>query len=111
MRYPVDRFGIRGAVRDAVPELKRCYESWVKLNPTLGGKMTVKFKIVDDENGPGGVVKNAALQSSELEHPFLEGCVLNAMSDLEFERPPDGEVDVTYPLRFSSPDAGVIDAG
>ena len=110
-RWPVDREGIRGAVREALPQVKDCYESWLEINPNLGGTLTVKFRIIEDAAGEGGVVADAALGRSDMDHPFLEGCVLNAMSDLRFDRPPDGEVNVAYPLHFSSPDAGAADAG
>lgn len=40
--------------------------------------------------------------ASDMEHPFMEGCVSNVFSDLWFSPPPDGRLEVTYPISFRS---------
>jgi len=102
--WSADKDGIQGAVREIQPAMVDCYEGWLRTNPALGGKLLVSFTITADADGglgPGRVTE-AALKSSELEHPILEGCVLNAFQDLVFERPPGGPLKVNYPVRFSA---------
>ena len=47
--WSVDREGVQGAVRSAIPEIRECYESWINLNPSLQGKLIVSFKIETSE--------------------------------------------------------------
>lgn len=113
-KFAVDRFGIRDSMRALQGELRDCYESWLKQNPGLGGKIVVKFTIEDDPDDPTTArITSIGMKDSTLQHKLLEGCMLNAISTMEFGPTPNGEkVDVNYPLRFSTPDAGIHgDAG
>jgi len=112
-RFPLDRAGIPQAVRSVGPDIKDCYQEWLKLNPGIGGRMKVKITVTaDPEDSSRGQVTGAEVLESEVKNAFIDGCVLNALSDLEFNAPPDGTMSFVYPFRFSAPDAGVIvDAG
>ena len=112
-RFPLDRTGIPQAVQSVVPDIKDCYQEWVKLNPGIGGAMMVQITVTTDpEDTSKGKVTGAEIVKSEVKNKLIDGCVLNALSELEFEAPPDGTVSFAYPFRFSAPDAGVlIDAG
>lgn len=101
-----DKEGIQGAVREVIPEIKECYEGWLEADRTLGGTLRVRFSIEVPEGGTEAQVTNAALLSSDMDHPFMEGCVLNAMSQLRFDPPQNGKLDVTYPLKFQAKDDG-----
>lgn len=110
-RYAVSKTGIQAAVQDARPALVECYESWLQTNPGLGGKVVVNFEITPSAADPSlGVVSSAQLKEASTQHPLFESCILAAMSDLSFEAP-NGALKVTYPLNFSSPDAGAWDGG
>jgi hypothetical protein len=100
MTWAVDRDGIQGAVREAVPDIRECYEGWLRANPALAGKVTVRFTIASDpDDAERGKVTRAALVASDVAHPLMEGCVLNVMSGLAFEAPSDGKpLDVNYPI-------------
>jgi hypothetical protein len=102
-------------VRARIPELKECYESWLKLSPGLKGKTIFSFAIVsngeldagirDDENLAS--ITEVKLKSSSVEHKFMEGCIARVFEDLRFRPPPGGRMAVTYPLTFDAgPDAG-----
>lgn len=100
--YSTSADGIRAAVRDRTPELKECYNGWLALNPDLEGRLIVSFGITagDDELAH---IEDVGLASTELNHEFMQGCVLNVFEELAFEQPPEGgSVTVTYPLLFSS---------
>lgn len=112
-RWAPDRLGIRGAMDEARLGLRDCYEQWLRVTPRAGGKLVVRFDIVTDpEDSSRGRVDAVEVADSSLRHPLLEACLLNEISALRFEAPPDGKLSVSYPLLFSSPDAGVVgDAG
>ncbi len=112
--YTPDQTGIRSAVREKIPEIKDCYESWLKMSPKLAGKITFSFAILatDADGGldPEGLarVDEVVIKDSTMRHTFMEGCVADVFNGLRFERPSGDRMDVTYPLSFSSdaPDAG-----
>jgi hypothetical protein len=105
--FSPDRDGIRAAVIEAMPAIRACYEGWVEAaGPSAPpqGKLSVSFEVaVGDDQGRAGVRK-ASLLHSEMAHPFVEGCVLNAFSELVFSPPEGGVLAVTYPLEFSATD-------
>ena len=102
--WPLTAEGIRGAVDDQKQEIKHCYEQWLKLEPDIAGRVVVTFTIAGDEDDRGRVT-DVDLAESELEHTFMEGCVLNVFGELPFEAPEGGgEVEVNYPLMFASED-------
>jgi RNA polymerase sigma factor (sigma-70 family) len=105
VRFAVDREGIRAAMRSALPEVKDCYEAWLKLNPSLGGKLVVTLTI-DTDDGVEGRVSRIAPLDAGLGHVPFEGCVLSSLADLRFEPPLAGPVNVSYPFLFSAADAG-----
>ncbi|MDP3504679.1 MAG: sigma-70 family RNA polymerase sigma factor [Myxococcales bacterium] len=105
VRYPLDKDGIRAAVKSAVPDVKDCYESWLAMNPALGGSLIVKLTI-DTDDGVEGRVTRLSLDDGGMGNVAFEGCALSSLSDLRFEPPLDGPMNVTYPLLFSSTGAG-----
>jgi|ETNmetMinimDraft_26_1059896.scaffolds.fasta_scaffold07173_3 hypothetical protein len=106
--WPLTAEGIQGAVEAGIDDIKHCYEQWLKLEPEIAGSIMVTFTVtpVDDAVGE---VSALELTDSELEHPFIEGCVLNVFADIPFDAPADGgQVEVNYPLMFDTegdPDA------
>lgn len=108
-RWPLDRHGLQGAVREAIPQLRECYDAWAKQNPQLGGRVTVTFTIKPVEGEEGAKVTSARVADQGLGHLLMEGCIVQVFEDLRFERPADGQpLNVTYPLEFAS---GEKDAG
>jgi hypothetical protein len=93
--------------------MKDCYERWLELSPGIAGKMVVGFTIAPDPNDASrGRVIQAEVGESGLDHTFIEGCVLNALGGLAFDRPSDGQpIKVKYPFQFTSTDGGASDAG
>ncbi|MBL8922168.1 MAG: sigma-70 family RNA polymerase sigma factor [Myxococcaceae bacterium] len=105
VRFAIDREGIRAAMRSALPEVKDCYEAWLAMNPSLGGRLVVTLTI-DTEDGVEGRISRLAPLDAGLGHVPFEGCVLSSLSDLRFEPPLAGPVNVSYPFLFSAGDAG-----
>ncbi|MFT3709810.1 MAG: AgmX/PglI C-terminal domain-containing protein [Archangium sp.] len=104
-RYAVDVEGIRSAIGSALPDIEECYEGWVQQQPQLGGRIVIGFQIGADDAGTGSVT-DISIVDGGLGHALMEGCVMNAMQDLAFERPEE-TVTVKYPFMFSAgPDDG-----
>lgn len=101
-RYRLDRDGIQAAVRSGLPEMKDCYEEWLKVQPSLGGRVVVRFTIDTDDAVEGRVSRAQVMADAGLGHVAMEGCVLSVMSALRFEPPLSGTMDVTYPLNFAT---------
>lgn len=103
--HPVSPVGIDGAMRGELVGIRECYQAWLNQNPDLGGRLVVRFTIEDDPEQPGeaGVSAVAIDDDSTVDHVFIEGCVMNAVSDLRFEPPEMGSpVTVTYPFQFTA---------
>lgn len=106
VRFALDKEGIRSAIRSALPDVRDCYESWLKLHPELGGKFVVTLTIDTDDGVEGRISRIGPLDGGVgLGHATMEGCVLASLADLRFEPPLAGPVNVTYPFVFAS-DAG-----
>lgn len=104
-RFAIDREGIRAAMRSAIPAVKDCYESWLPMNPGLGGRLVVTFTI-DTDDAVEGRLTQIAVGDAGIGHVPLEGCILSSLSDLRFDPPLNGPINVTYPLVLSSLDGG-----
>lgn len=107
--WPVDREGIQGAVKEAIPELKHCYEEWLKQDPALEGKLVLDFSIDVPEDGRTAedgtelaAITTIAVRDSTMEHPWMEACAMSVFGDLHFDPPAGGGVEVSYPVIFAS---------
>lgn len=88
---------IDGVIRQNLPRFKYCYQRELTKDPTLGGKVTVKFTIIGD-----GTVSAAMTKSSSLNSDVVEGCLNKVMFSLGFPEPKGGGlVLVSYPFVFS----------
>ncbi|MBI4952275.1 MAG: AgmX/PglI C-terminal domain-containing protein [Myxococcales bacterium] len=76
---------------------RRCYESALRSNPNLSGKVTVSFTIAGD-----GHVQSASA-SSTVPDPSVGPCVAQQFYSLSFPPPEGGgTVKVTYPIAFAA---------
>jgi hypothetical protein len=88
---------IRRVVRRTFGRLRACYENGLKANPTLDGRITVKFVIAKD-----GAVATAQDAGSTIKDSAVISCVVGAFKGMAFPAPEgDGVVVVTYPLTFN----------
>jgi hypothetical protein len=74
-----------------------CYEKSLKANPSLKGKMMLRFKVIEDSK----VLSGVEIASSDMKDTDLEKCVVLETSDLRLAEPADGAAVVSYPLDFS----------
>jgi hypothetical protein len=102
VRFPLTRDGIKAAVEDAKPQVRECYEEWLKANPALSGQLKIGFRIAAD-GGPEAVVDQVRLVGDAgMGNLAFEGCVLSVMGGLRFDAPPEGTLNVSYPFTFSN---------
>jgi hypothetical protein len=85
--------------------LKKCYETALKRNSELEGKLVVQFTIQ-----PDGTATEAKKRGATFEEPALEKCILRVFSGLKFPKPRSGGLTVvTYPLLFSATEVQGVD--
>ena len=83
-------------VQAHLSEVRYCYESSLLYRPKIEGKIQVQFKI-----GPLGKVKIASVQSSSVDMPKLDSCIVERLKTWAFPHPKGGvEVGVSYPFIF-----------
>lgn len=86
---------IRRVVRQNHARFRHCYEQGLLTNPSLSGRVGVRFVI-----GADGAVANVANVGSDLPDPRVLGCVTRAFYDIGFPKPEGGIVTVVYPIVF-----------
>lgn len=87
---------IRGTIRKNLKSVVGCYESELKANPDLKGKVVVDFDI-----GLEGQVVRALIARSALHNPAAESCITEAIKTWQFPKPAGVKiVNVHYPFVF-----------
>jgi hypothetical protein len=100
--HPVTKDGIKEAVQQELPQIRECYEEWLKQNPNLAGKMKVQFTIMEIPGRDRAKIQKVEVADGGLGHLMMEGCVRNVFKGMRFETPRGGETRVTYPLNFEN---------
>ncbi len=93
----LDRAVVDAVVRRHLANIRYCYQRELQREPTLTGKITVRFVIAGD-----GSVSSASTKSSTLGSPSVEHCINKRFLTMEFPTPKrNGIVVVTYPFLFA----------
>lgn len=101
--WPSDAAGIQGAIRAQVPEIRDCYEQWLRQNPNLAGKITLRFTIgMGEGGGEHAKVTGVGVKDSTVNNVFMQGCVQSVVSTMRFTKPEGGSLTVSYPMSFSN---------
>ncbi len=87
---------IQRVVRQNFGRFRQCYETGLRANPNLAGRVAVRFVIARD-----GSVSNASNGGSDLPDSGVVSCVVRAYYGLSFPAPQNGIVTVSYPIAFS----------
>lgn len=87
---------VQRIVRQNFGRFRSCYESGLRKNPNLGGRITTRF-VIDRS----GVVSLAQNGGSDLPDSGVVACVVSAFYGLSFPSPENGVVSVSYPIVFS----------
>jgi hypothetical protein len=89
----LDKELIRRVIKRAMPEIRRCYERALAIDPGLSGKLVVTFEIT-----PAGEV--GGRWASPGLSAWLDRCVLDQIGRLSFPSPGAGRIEVSYPFMF-----------
>jgi hypothetical protein len=73
-----------------------CYQAALRTNPSLEGRVTVRFVI-----GRDGSVQVASDGGSDIPDTGVRQCVVSSFTNLSFPQPEGGLVTVVYPIMFS----------
>jgi hypothetical protein len=87
---------VRRIVQQNHGRFRLCYENGLAKDPSLAGRVRVKFVIARD-----GSVSTSADAGSSLGDPDVVACVVRAFGNLSFPEPSGGIVTVVYPLIMS----------
>ena len=87
---------IHRIVRQNFGRFRMCYEQGLKNNPSLEGRVQVRFVI-----GRDGAVSSASNGGSDIPDAGVVNCVVRAYYNLSFPAPEGGIVTVVYPISFS----------
>ena len=88
---------IQRIVRQNFSRFKACYQDGLRTNPSLQGRVAVKFVISRD-----GSVGSPQDGGSDLPDPTVVQCVVRGFGSLVFPQPEGGTVSVVYPLIFGT---------
>ncbi len=92
----IDQQKLAGFVRARMAAIKACYENALKRNPTLKGKISIRFTILET----GGLADITAALNS-LGSPEVAGCITATMRSWRTPFRPSGPVTVEYPFLFT----------
>lgn len=96
VRGSLSKEAIRRVIRRNRAQVRACFESALRRNPELEGRLTTRFVI-----GPQGAVVAAAAVSEDLRDARLTHCVERAVKRWPFPAPDGGGVvTVSYPFLF-----------
>ncbi len=85
---------VRSTVGRALGGIKACYERALRRNPTLGGRVTIRFTV-----GGGGRVVSASASNNTIS-PAVGNCIVGRVRSLRFPPPEGGNVTFSYPFFF-----------
>jgi len=91
----LDAAEVNKVVKSRLTAIKMCYEKALKKNPTLAGKLSVRFTI-----GTSGRVTSASVSSDTLGDPEVSSCVIDKVKTFAFSKPEGGSVEYVFPFVF-----------
>lgn len=93
----LDKTAIDSVVKARMANYRRCYQRELQRNPTLSGRVVMRF-VIDGAGQVGSVV----VKASELGNTAVEDCLALELGQTVFPKPQGGSVTVSYPFLFSA---------
>ena len=93
----VDQARLGGFVRARMSAIKACYENQLKRNPSLRGRVRIRFTILET----GGLADVTAVENT-LGSAEVVSCIVGTMRSWRTPFRPAGTVQVEYPFVFSA---------
>jgi TonB family protein len=92
----VDRDALARYVKSRLRAIQNCYEKELKRNPSLKGKVVVRFSIK-----PSGKTGDIEIEENTLGNEAVGSCIRTVVRSWAFAFKPDDDVPVVYPFVFS----------
>ena len=93
----LDKSLIDAVIKRNMNQIRYCYQRELTKNPSLGGKIVVKFVIAKD-----GTVSSASTKATTMGSPAVESCINGRFMRFKFPEPKGGGiVIVSYPFIFA----------
>lgn len=92
----VDRDALARYVKARLKAIQNCYEKELKRNPSLKGKVVVRFSIT-----PAGRTGDIDIEENTLGNEAVGACIRTVIRGWVFPFKPDDSVSVAYPFVFS----------
>lgn len=91
----VDKESISKAIRQRIKSVQTCYEKELKRNPSLKGKIAVRFVITTT-----GRVSEATIDSNTMGDDAVAQCLINTIKRWTFNVKPEEDSPVVFPFVF-----------
>jgi TonB family protein len=91
-----DNDAVSAIVTSHKASIRMSYEKYLKRDPTLAGKITIRFTIA-----AGGTIASVTVVDNSTGNTDLEDEIVRKIRMWQFEPIPDGDVTVTYPFVFA----------
>ena len=92
---PISGAEISRVLKHNMRAMRDCYEHALKRDPTLAGKVELRFTIEES-----GRVEDVAVESTSLKSVQLAACIADRSKAWRFPKPNGEVVAVTYPIVF-----------
>jgi TonB family protein len=92
----VDREKLAGFVRARKSAIQACYERELKRNPSLKGRVVVRFTITTQ-----GTTAEIEIEENTLGNDAVAACIRTVIRGWRFPFKPDDDVPVAYPFVFA----------
>lgn len=105
----IDPSAVRARIRARFPAVRACYQHALETDPTLRGRLNLRFVIAAD--GRLAELRNVG---GDLQDGKVADCVVAALSNLAFPPPEGGSVSFVYPMLLTPDESAVgssLDAG
>ena len=91
----IDQGKLGAFVRARMGLIKACYENALKRNPSLKGKISIRFTILET-----GALSDISTAQNSLGSAEVAACIMNTMRAWRTQFKPSGPVTVEYPFVF-----------
>lgn len=91
----IDASRVASLIRGQLGGIRSCYERSLRNNPTLSGRIDVRFTI--GESGRATSVSPSGMSAA----PEVGTCIANAIRRIAFPRPTGGAVEFSFPFTFN----------
>jgi hypothetical protein len=84
-------------IRSRLGAVKACYESGLKRNPNIGGKLQLRFEV-----SSVGKVTSADIENDTMHDDEVASCIKSRVMTWRFPAPSGGSVQFSYPFIFQA---------